>query len=228
MEELRLCVFGDSIGKGVVLSESNRYEIMRPSISKLSDGTNVVFKNNASFGSTVSKMLSKLEYHKDELKNYDNILIEVGGNDCDFDWQQVSEQPECEHSCKTPINRFSELYEKAINLIKSSGGKPVAVTLPPVVAERYFKRISKDKSQGNILKWLGGVNTIYRWHEMYNLCIVMLASRLNIPLIDIRSSFLKNHHYEDFIGGDGIHPNREGYELIYQTVAVHYRLNSRN
>ena len=74
------------------------------------------------------------------------------------------------------------------------------------------------------MNWIGSVSTIYRWQEMYNLKIVMLVKKLNVQIIDIRTSFLQNHHYEDLISKDGIHPNEVGYELIYRTVADQYRL----
>ena len=55
--------------------------------------------------------------------------------------------------------------------------------------------------------------------EMRGMNGIELAKKLNVPLIDIRSVFLQDKHYERLISRDGIHPNEKGYELIYRTVA---------
>ena len=52
----------------------------------------------------------------------------------------------------------------------------------------------------------------------------MLAAKLSVPLIDIRSTSLMNHHYKDLLCEDGIHPNKAGYELIYKTIAKQYEI----
>ena len=75
----------------------------------------------------------------------------------------------------------------------------------------------------NVLKWLGSVETIYRYQEMYSIMVEKIARAVDVALIDIRSAFLSDHHYENFICEDGIHPNSKGYELIYKSVIEQYR-----
>ena len=51
---------------------------------------------------------------------------------------------------------------------------------------------------------------------MYSIMFEKIARAANVALIDIRSAFLADHHYEELICEDGIHPNSRGYELIYK------------
>ena len=57
---------------------------------------------------------------------------------------------------------------------------------------------------------------------MYNVEVMLLAIKKDVPIIDIRSAFLKYNNYNDFLCSDGIHPNDEGYKLIYRTIGEQY------
>lgn len=224
---MKICIFGDSIGKGVHLPDNGRYERVNLNLNKLTGRNDLVINNYSVFGCTITKALSIIKNHAAELAEYECVFLELGGNDCDFNWQEISEAPNTEHNCKTPVGVFEETYKTLIDVIRGNGGNPIILTMPPLVAERYFPWVSQGKHSENILSWLGSVATIYRWQEMYNLKVVMLAKQLNVQLIDIRTPFLENHHYEDHISRDGIHPNETGYEMIYSTVAEQYRVISR-
>jgi len=223
MSVMELCVFGDSIGKGVVLqSETSRYESIKMNLESLFGRDDIHIKNYSLFGCTVAKGLSVIKRHACELIDYKSIFLELGGNDCDFIWSEIAENPEKEHVAKTPLAKFAELYKELIEEIRRNGGKPILLTLPPLDPERYFKWVSRGINSENIMKWLGDVNMIYRWQELYNVEVMLLATKLAVPIIDIRSAFLKCNNYCDYLCTDGIHPNTQGYELIYKTIAEQY------
>lgn len=230
MSEIDICVFGDSIGKGIVLHpDTNRYEMIKINLDNLHIENDVNIKNHSMFGSTISKGLTIVKRHERELKEYNSIILEFGGNDCDFAWNEIADNPEIEHIAKTPIAEFSELYKQVINEIRDNGSNPIILTLPPLDPNRYFKWISRGINGDNILKYLGeDVNMIYRWQEMYNVQVMLLAAKMDVPIIDIRSEFLKLNNYRDFICSDGIHPNNDGYELIYKTIAEQYKIQFIN
>ena len=154
----------------------------------------------------------------DKLPGYRFTALEFGGNDCDFDWKSVSECPDGIHLPKTPLDEFESLYSKIIDDVSNSGSKPVLFSLPPLSAERYFAWISKGLNAVNILRWLGDVGHIYRWHEMYNNTVVKIAEAKNVLLIDIREAFLKARDYLSLLCEDGIHPNEAGHALISDVV----------
>ena len=225
MENLNLCIFGDSVGKGVVLSDTGRYASGSPDINSLTGRDDITLKNYSRFGFVTEKTLWLIEKCGDEIASSDAVFIEVGGNDCDFDWQSISETPDEEHLCKTPPALFEKIYTELLKKAKAFGKKVFALNLPPIVAARYFKNISQRAGvcAENVLKWLGSVETIYRYQEMYSIMVEKIARAVDVALIDIRSAFLSDHHYENFICEDGIHPNSKGYELIYKSVIEQYR-----
>ena len=225
MENLNFCIFGDSVGKGVVLSDTGRYASGSPDINSLTGRDDITLKNYSRFGFVTEKTLWLIEKCGDEIASSDAVFIEVGGNDCDFDWQSISETPDEEHLCKTPPALFEKIYTELLQKAKAFGKKVFALNLPPIVAARYFKNISQRAGvcAENVLKWLGSVETIYRYQEMYSIMVEKIARAVDVALIDIRSAFLSDHHYENFICEDGIHPNSKGYELIYKSVIEQYR-----
>ncbi|MDD2282912.1 MAG: SGNH/GDSL hydrolase family protein [Eubacteriales bacterium] len=219
-----ICVFGDSIAKGVVLHPiTSRYEIIKLNIEKLFGRNKVNIKNYSMFGCTVVKALSLIKRHARELTGYNSVFLEVGGNDCDFAWNEIAANPEKEHVPKTPLGEFKSLYEQVIEEIRNNGGKPTILTLPPLEPNRFFNWVSKGINKDNILQWLGDVDMIYRWQEMYNIEVMLLATKMDVPIIDIRSAFLKRNNYGDLICSDGIHPNNDGYDLIFKTIGEQYQ-----
>ncbi len=210
-----VCVFGDSLTKGVVLNQEKRYTVLRNSFANMiKSSANLALRNYSRFGCTVSKGLDSLLKHLAELKEYDYVALEFGGNDCDFNWAEVSAEPDAEHLPKTPIDLFLNKYTQMIEAVKHAGSRPALLSLPPVDAGRYFAWISRGLNPANILKWLGDVERIYRWHEMYNLAVCRLARDTETPLFDISSAFLERRHYQQFLCDDGIHPNEQGHRLI--------------
>lgn len=225
MANLKFCIFGDSVGKGVVLSETGRYVGGVPDITALTGRTDITLENFARFGFVTERTLALVEKCESDMASSDAVFIEVGGNDCDFDWQSISDAPEEEHLCKTPPALFEKNYAGILTKAKASGAKVFALNLPPIVASRYFKKITEKDGMcaENVLRWLGSVETIYRYQEMFSIAVEKTARAVGVELIDIRSAFLADHHYERLICEDGIHPNSQGYELIYRSVIEQYR-----
>ncbi|MFC6332053.1 SGNH/GDSL hydrolase family protein [Paenibacillus septentrionalis] len=226
-KSLNIGVFGDSIGKGILLKpESNRYSTIKLDLHKLIGASQqqLSIQNYCMMGSTITKGLSILDRHMDKVKQFQTVFLEFGGNDCDYNWQQISEQPHTEHECNTPIPLFLKQYSEMINKIRARQGNPIMLTLPPLVPDKYFDWLSRNLNKDNILTWLGGdVNAIYRWQELYNAKVTSLAAKLSVPLIDIRSAFLTHPRYQQLMCEDGIHPNEAGYTLIYRTISKQYR-----
>ncbi|MBE6831347.1 MAG: SGNH/GDSL hydrolase family protein, partial [Ruminococcaceae bacterium] len=187
-----VCVFGDSVAKGIAFdSARNKYTLLKDSfVSVVAKNSHIAIKNFSKFGCTVTKGGEVLKKHMSELGRYDYTVLEFGGNDCDFNWAEVSASPESSHVPNTPVSVFEEYYSQMIDEGKACGGKPVLLSLPPIDAKRYFDWISRGLNPENILRWLGDVEFIYRWHEMYNLAVNRLAILHHVPLIDISSAFL--------------------------------------
>lgn len=213
---MNLIAYGDSIMKGV------RYQDGKYSVSSFWEqtlrdhlGLNVV--NRSRFGCTIGKALPfirKRTRGEDDEKSF--VILEFGGNDCDYDWKAISDDPSARHLCKTPPEVFVAEYREAISLLRESGDHPVMLTLPPIDAERYLNFICRDgKSRANILKWLGSVFSIERWQKTYSELIQQIAREEQVDLIDLRAEFLASgKDLKTLICDDGIHPSEEGQKLI--------------
>ena len=220
MEE-NICILGDSIAKGVVFdAQRNRYTIANNNFGKqLAEMYNCSVTNLSKFGNTVTDGLARFEKQKDSLVECKTVIMNFGGNDSDFSWQEISAAPDELHQPKTPIDIFEQTYLQLIERVRKCGSTPVLLNLPPVDHTRYFAWISRELNADNILKWLGGSSEfIYRWHEQYNVAVHKIAQTANVKLIDIRSAFLERRDYCYYLSDDGIHPNETGHALIAGTV----------
>lgn len=218
---MRICIFGDSVAKGVVYDETrDKYIFLKDSfINLFSNARHIPVKNLARFGCTTIRGQQLLEKHKEQLCQYDYTIMEFGGNDCNFNWEEISLHPEQEHRPAVPSSEFKNTYANMLAKVKEYGSKPILLSLPPLNQQRFFDWICRGLNRENIMKWLGDVNYIYRWQEAYNLILFQLASEHQVPLIDIRKIFLENRHYGDLLCADGMHPSKQGHALIHSTLA---------
>ena len=209
-------IFGDSVAKGVIFDEAkNKYTQLRNSFANLlAQKNDLSVVNYARFGCTVAKGAEILNKHIEELKSFSHTLLEFGGNDCDLNWSDISHSPDVNHCPNVTLPQFEDIYLKMIGNVKSAGSIPVILSLPPLDPERFFNWVSKGLDRENILKYLGDVGFIYRWHESYNTAVKNLARLHSIRLIDIREAFLRESAYSDYLCKDGMHPNEKGHALI--------------
>lgn len=217
----KFCVFGDSIAKGVTYDTiKQKYVLVKESCANIfADATGFVVRNYARFGSTVHKGLEMLGKHKQEIPQYNHTVLEFGGNDCDFKWSEVAAAPDAIHLPNTELHVFEKEYGNLVDEIKSDGGNPVLLTLPPLHAPRFFDWVSKDLDKEAILHWLGGdAYFTYRWQELYSLAVCRLAIEKDVPLIDIRQAFLQKINYENYLCEDGMHPTEAGHQLISEVL----------
>ena len=219
----KVCLFGDSISKGVIIDEvRDRYAMTKNCFANiLSAGETALDVTNFSMlGCTIMKGKSMIERHIKDVQNCEVMVLEYGGNDSDHNWQEISENPTGQHFPKTPIEDFVRFYRGIIDQLNEMGKKIVMLNLPPIDEHKYFDWISRGLSKENILSWLGGSDEfIYRWHEIYNVKVCNIASEYRIPIIDIRSAFLERRNYSDLLCNDGIHPNEKGHEMIAEVIA---------
>lgn len=216
-----VCAFGDSVLKGIVLDENHKkYKITPNNFSNLCKNTlGIQIDNRGKFGSTIKNGEISFERYLDKLKDYYYIIFEFGGNDCDFNWKEISAKPAQEHTPNNTISEFHMIYNKMIRKAKELSIHPVLLSLPPVDAKAYFNTISKGLNSEHIKKWMkDDINFITNWHEMYNLEVFKIAIENQVPVIDITSEFLKQKNYKDFLCEDGIHPNEQGHRLIASSI----------
>ena len=209
-------VWGDSLLKGIVFDEvRSRYTLLKNNCtSVLSKLLNAEIINRAKMGCTVTKGKEILIRDLEKGISCDSAMLEFGGNDSDFYWNEISSAPGKEHHPKTQLPDFRKELGSMITILKSNDISPVIMNLPPIDSERYFDFISRGLNAQNILSWLGAKHVIHDFHRQYSLTLDSIAAELDCLLIDVRSAFLSQKDYRSFLCADGIHPNESGHRLI--------------
>ena len=214
-------IWGDSVLKGVVYDEqSARYTTIDDnSVSIAAKETNINFLNGSRFGMTAKKACDMILSHVKKKPATEMAIIEYGGNDCNFNWEEIAMTPNDEHSPNTPIDSFKGCIQTMITALKNINVKPILMTLPPLDAKKFFDWVTQNVvSAKNVLTWLGDINRIYRWQELYSLTILDLAKENDIEVIDTRKAFLSSQNFQSLLCKDGMHPNHKGQQIIAKAI----------
>lgn len=224
----KVVICGDSISAGVMYDESEKRYVKSKEnfVLLLQNSLNCAITNISRFGNTILTAFPRL--NKDLTKEKpDVVLIELGGNDCDFKWDEIAQNPQADYEPATKIEVYQDELNAMITKLNDQGVAPVLMTLPPLDPERYFNWVSKNSKEAGskILEWLGSVSRIYWWHERYNAVVLKVAEATSSRIIDLRGAFLSKPDFREYLCLDGIHPNKEGHKLIGSAVADYLRAN---
>ena len=215
-------MFGDSILRGVMYDGTRKKYCLcgdRAFADLQSRGLEV--RNHAKMGATIEDGLARVQRVLPEGTDASDttVLLEFGGNDCDYRWDEVAEDPTGSFLPNLPSEKFLEQYRKAIRWAKARGARVALTSLVPINASRYFEWISRGRNASNILRWLGDKSMLYRWQEQYSRLVERLSFEMDCPMIDERDAFLKSHQFTDLLCEDGIHPTQAGHDLFRRTIA---------
>lgn len=215
-----LCIFGDSIAKGIIFDEmKQRYTVLKDNfIALAAERIGLTARNFASFGATTKKGRRILDRRSEEIGECRYTLLEFGGNDCNLDWSAIAEDPNTEGLASVPLPEFMKTYESMIDKVLEAGSCPILLTLPPLDSDYFFANISEGRNAGNILTFLGGdLENINRWHEGYNEGIRAIAAERNLPLIDLSGAFPAADS-KKYLCKDGMHPNEAGHRRLAECI----------
>jgi len=221
-----ISVWGDSLLRGVVFNDlKGKYETLKTSVathcSKIL-GINV--DNNSRFGATITRGSKSLSQALDRGLVCDAVLLEYGGNDCDFNWEEVSRDPCAAHSPHTPLDSFRKTLLNMIHTLWQRGIEPILMSLPPLDPRRYFDWITRNGlNKENIMRFLGDVGLIYRHQERYSLAVTSVAMEQRCRYIDVREAFLSRRDIGALLCSDGIHPNEKGHNVIREAFVKYMR-----
>lgn len=216
-------LLGDSIGRGVVLV-NERYTLLKEGVAEIcAEKLRLNLQNFSKMGSTVERGQQVLSQREDAIAAADITVLEFGGNDSDFYWQQIAERPREAHEPRTPIARFVEVYRSMIQRVRELGSQPVMISLPLMDGERFISFQTRDMSapeRQNVYDWLGHVERVRNYHDMYNLELFRLAAAERVQIIDITTPFLLSCDYQANLCADGIHPNAAGHKMMADWIAA--------
>ena len=214
-------IWGDSLARGVIYDEERRRYRIAPKTAAayVSEHTGVEIINRARMGMTAKGGLAQMKADLAAGVAGDIAFIEFGGNDSDFDWRAISENPSAAHLPKTPIAEYERDMREMIGIAQERGMGVILCTLPPIISDRYFDFFSEGGlNRENILAWLGDKNKIYRFHERYSLALARISRECGCRLLDLRAAFLEKWDPNPYYCRDGIHPNTDGQILLGQAA----------
>jgi lysophospholipase L1-like esterase len=97
---------GDSIVKGVSM-ENGRYKVLENSYyNKFKETVFSNTKNSGKFGLSSEKLLTNIK--KLNKSEPDIVFISIGANDCNYNWKEISENPEGTHLPMVAKNQFED------------------------------------------------------------------------------------------------------------------------
>lgn len=216
---MKIVCFGDSITRGVTCIKG-RLRILKdnyPAVLQQYFGdSSTEIVNKGVFNDNSDLLVQRLG--KDVIGEHpDVVLICIGGNDCNFKWNEVAERPDDTHVPVVPLERYADNIRHLVKNVKEQGITPVLLTLPPLDPKRYYQSISArfGKSIGH---WIGLSGGIEHWHGQYNRCLKKSIKQLNVPAIDVRTAIKKAGDLKGLISDDGIHLTAEGYKVMAKKI----------
>lgn len=208
MKTVRL--FGDSVLKGVVYDDvTGRYRLCKDKW-QMPD----TFQNLCKMGAT-SRWGKELSDRKADICGVGTVaVVEYGGNDCNYRWDDISRDPTQKPPCAVEPKEYVQNLEAITRTLRAGGADVVFTSLLPLDENAYMEHISRGLSYGNILTWLGTVHRLYEWQDYYNTLLTETAARLGCPVIPLRSAL--GDDAAKLLCADGIHPTEQGHAVIHR------------
>ena len=215
---MKILVIGDSILKGAVTgtASGHLFDIIEDSSLNLAQkALGFEMDNQSVFGNTIAKGQRKLNKMLERGEAADFCIVEFCGNDSDYDWALVSENPQENHLQRTPPSDFIRIYSEMIKSLREHKITPVIMISPALVADRWFNHITKGHNADNILSFLGGDREKpYKNQKEYDDALLEFAKKNSVQYVNMRTAMEESGRFEDLMCLDGIHPNEEGYRFM--------------
>jgi len=205
MKQLQIFVFGDSITYGAWDIEGGWVAQLRKFLDekRLADPDKYEFivYNLGISGNDTYDLLERFEFEiKQRLdKEMETIVVfAIGENDAQFIHSQ--------NSLRTTPDMYQANLQKLLKKAQAFTSKIVFVGLTPANEPKTTPiPWNKDKSYTN-------ANIAQHSKVLQSFC-----KENKIPLIDFFNKWLSTH-YLQFLDADGLHPNSEGHQKIYEAV----------
>ena len=215
-------LFGDSAAQGIVLDENDQYRVSRAGCIRLLRRKGYPIRNHAVHGYTVLQGMAAFESMPIEPGSV--CVIQFGGNDCDLDWDAVSDNPDSFHDGRVPLDEFRKDLIRFVEKAREKQLIPVLVTPLALMSDRYYRWVSRGRNANRILHYLrDDPESISRWQERYANMIREVAIREDCLLEDVRNWMLNRLDYPSLICTDGIHPNENGHAVLAEIIDAHCR-----
>lgn len=197
----------------------------KSAIDIINENYGILIESRSIFGQTLKRahdkgLISELPNHFDIGKE-NIVVIELGGNDADYDWKAVSASPNEKHFSKTKVGEFKQILKESILFLQSHGAKVIVCSIFPMDSKRYFDSVIKVQANAeNVLLFLeNDIMNLSRHQEVFNNAIQTIVKETGCAFLDYRSRILLKNDFLSYICEDGIHPNEKGHEYIAKVAS---------
>ncbi len=211
-------VFGDSILKGVQFEGARGRYVVNDNLglSSIAASRGLYIKNFSKFGCTITKAYAYVlkMFHRIDA---DMVLMNFGGNDCDYNWAEIAKSPLDIHSPNTDLELFVETYNKMVDHVVSRRSVPVLATLVPVEASTYVDHVCRTQGldRQSIDLWArSNSKALENNQSVYSEAVRDIARSRGVPLVDLRGAMCSQGDVSALLCEDGIHPNDAGQKVI--------------
>ena len=101
------------------------------------------------------------------VKKDDLVVLEYGGNYCNFDWAAISSNPDIDHRPLLSFGQFREFYANAITKCQAIGARVALLTLPTqqriAFNMRYYDEMTYEEIAAVTGKNVGTLKTNYHY-----------------------------------------------------------------
>jgi lysophospholipase L1-like esterase len=224
---MKIVCFGDSITRGVsfvkgrlrIIKENYPAFLQELFLNEIDPHVTVI--NKGVFNDNSDLLLLRLD--RDVIQERpDYAIIGIGGNDCNFKWNEVAESPAEEHQSIVPIERYLDNVKKMITNLQRESIIPIVLTLPPLEPGRYYKTIS-EKYGNSIGHWISTTGGIEHWHGLYNHRLNNMINELEVDKVDVRTAIKKAGDLLEMISEDGIHLTASGYKAMSLEIYMYLK-----
>ncbi len=219
VDRMRIVCFGDSVTRGITrvkgrlrIIKDNYPDLLRERLAP----REVEVVNQGVFNDDSEQLKRRLAADVLSL-NPDYVIIQIGGNDCNFHWQEIADRPNQVHAPIVPLGDYADNVRKIVADIATAGSTPILSTLLPLDPARYYQFLTTIYGTA-ISHWIAVCGGIEHWHGMYNRILKQLADSLHCALIDVRRAFKQAGELSALLSDDGIHPTAEGYRVFSDAV----------
>lgn len=171
-----ITLLGDSILKGIQVDPKTRgYQVRNDiGIPELEAEFGLHVRNDAHFGATCVKGAKLLDRLLASGRPCQAVVMDFGGNDCDFRWRDIAADPAGAHLPAVPLPEFRERYRGMVRRLREAGIRPILMNLPPLLSQWFFDWWCRDLDQAAVRTWLGDVSNIYAHQERYSRAVESL------------------------------------------------------
>jgi len=204
----RICVFGDSVAWGAWDKEGGWVQRLRKffDIKNLSDPNFYCLVYNLGVsGNKTKDILKRFEFEiKQRLEEVEEtiIIFAIGINDSYFLHN--------EDKLRTSVEDFRTNIQKIINAAKKFSIKIIFVGLTPV-----------DESKTTPIPWDTNKSYKNEFIQKYNEIIKSVCKENKIYFVEIFEQWVKSDYKQ--LLEDGLHPNSNGHQKIFETVFEHLK-----